>query len=414
MDQVQAPQYYASYQTGTYAYAKVAMFADYALVFQPLNIHVSLVYAEVWSHGDPFNIPNSSATANYDLQKFARRFMKLVQCDHVSVLSGVRFEDVETIGGRAQMEQICKESGTSIVTGKLTLVDVAGTVFAHELGHSIGLRHDEDYPGCSCPYRTGCIMGAKTSTGVGKMYFSTCSVAHLQQILMSTARYNCMSRPPTAVDTAARCGNGVLEAGEQCDCGISVTCRVGCCDYSTCQAKAGVQCADGECCDLKTCSLRSPGAVCRGAKDICDLPEFCDGQNNRCPADYYMKNGTPCARFTRNYCFEGKCGDREKACKETWGEQAVRTDQCLSLNLHGSQGANCGFFPKVKYCNKHSYVCGRLYCSPNIKNFVAPPGMVSLVIQGQNCVGTVPANKFVTEDKGLVPSGASCGKDAVI
>lgn len=49
------------------------------------------------------------------------------------------------------------------------------------------------------------------------------------------------------------CGNGFVEAGEQCDCGMKGHCDNPCCNASTCMLFANASCATGECCDLKVC-----------------------------------------------------------------------------------------------------------------------------------------------------------------
>lgn len=34
--------------------------------------------------------------------------------------------------------------------------------------------------------------------------------------------------------------------------------------------------------------------VCRRAHGSCDLPEFCDGESERCPSDVFVKDGVEC------------------------------------------------------------------------------------------------------------------------
>jgi len=33
---------------------------------------------------------------------------------------------------------------------------------------------------------------------------------------------------------------------------------------------------------------------CRHALNCCDLPEYCDGKNPSCPADFFVQDGHPC------------------------------------------------------------------------------------------------------------------------
>lgn len=57
---------------------------------------------------------------------------------------------------------------------------------------------------------------------------------------------------PEALLGTAICGNGFVEYGEQCDCGLSQTCNGNvCCDPNTCMFYPNVTCATGKCCDQK-------------------------------------------------------------------------------------------------------------------------------------------------------------------
>lgn len=65
-----------------------------------------------------------------------------------------------------------------------------------------------------------------------------------------------------APDPDDLCGNGVVDAGEDCDPGSET---FSCCSPS--------------------CELETAGAVCRPAVGACDLPETCDGSSTTCPGD---------------------------------------------------------------------------------------------------------------------------------
>jgi hypothetical protein len=40
--------------------------------------------------------------------------------------------------------------------------------------------------------------------------------------------------------------------------------------------------------------LRKMAIQCRRALNSCDLPEYCDGKNPSCPADFFVQDGYPC------------------------------------------------------------------------------------------------------------------------
>ena len=73
-----------------------------------------------------------------------------------------------------------------------------------------------------------------------------------------------------------KCGNGVVDLNEDCDCGKG-NCNRLCCDASTCKfLKSDYECSSGDCCH--DCKLRKNGHVCRSSQNAeCDIEEKCDG-----------------------------------------------------------------------------------------------------------------------------------------
>lgn len=87
------------------------------------------------------------------------------------------------------------------------------------------------------------------------------------------------------------CGNGIVEAGEDCDPGQGVNST--CCNAATCKFTAGAVCdpASSPCCTGQ-CTFAPSSQVCRPSKDAtCDQAEMCTGDSAVCPADVFSPNG---------------------------------------------------------------------------------------------------------------------------
>lgn len=77
-------------------------------------------------------------------------------------------------------------------------------------------------------------------------------------------------------------------------CLLQSVCANKCCNAATCKLIEGAQCASGECCNSDTCQVKKATVVCREATNSCDLPEYCDGQMEHCPADFFVQDGLRC------------------------------------------------------------------------------------------------------------------------
>lgn len=117
---------------------------------------------------------------------------------------------------------------------------------------------------------------------------------------------------PTEPQTSI-CGNGVVEPGEQCDCGWEEDCKDKCCypmtrhpriDEKPCTLTPGAHCSpsQGPCC-TQTCTL-TVGDKCRDDNG-CRDPSYCDGLVPVCPPSVNKPNKTICnVEFV---CYMGEC-----------------------------------------------------------------------------------------------------------
>lgn len=213
--------------------------------------------------------------------------------------------------GLAYVGTACNRGfGAGIVQATFSTPAVAN-IATHELGHTLGMSHDESL-GCGSTF----IMATSTCVSCSQQpaAFSSCSQTSLTQFLAGNV--TCLADPVTPASSAPSCGNGVVEAGEQCDCGgSSCGARDTCCNGATCQLKAGASCsATQPCCNPALCSLQPLGATCRAAVSSCDVAETCSGSSAVCPSDTYAPAGRSCADASGGLCFEGECLSRAAQC----------------------------------------------------------------------------------------------------
>ncbi|KAI0137230.1 ADAM family of metalloprotease-like protein ADM-B [Xylariales sp. AK1849] len=218
-------------------------------------------------------------------------------------------------------------------------------VFAHETGHTFGAVHDCISTTCSDGSSTMqkcCPLSASTcdangvymmnpSTGSGITAFSPCSVGNVCSALgRNSVKSSCLSNNKDVVTvTESQCGNGIVEAGEECDCGGTDGCgNNACCDATTCKFKSGAVCdpENEECC-TDQCQLASGGTICRASTGTCDPQETCTGSAATCPDDAKAPDGQSCGTDGAGLtCASGQCTSRDLQCKTIVGTLTTNND----------------------------------------------------------------------------------------
>jgi len=101
---------------------------------------------------------------------------------------------------------------------------------AHELGHSLGAQHDEEVKDEDCG--DNYIMAATMNDSLVEQ-FSNCSARTMQDkisLVLKDTSHNCLLQDDESPLEVSLCGNGVVEPGEECDCGdTQETCTDPCC-----------------------------------------------------------------------------------------------------------------------------------------------------------------------------------------
>ncbi|XP_068817594.1 disintegrin and metalloproteinase domain-containing protein 8 [Capricornis sumatraensis] len=369
-------------------------------LYQELNFRVVLVGLEMWNGGDKIQVSSQpDATLDNFLAWRTRELVGRQAHDNVQLITGVDFTG--TTVGLAKVSTMCSQnSGAVNQDHSLNPIGVASTM-AHEMGHNLGMDHDENVAGCYCPVPReggGCVMAAS----IGSQYprkFSHCSRADLETFL-EKRRTACLVDTPDLDRLVGGpvCGNGFLERGEQCDCGRPEDCQNRCCNASTCLLAEGAECAHGACCH--ECRVKPAGELCRPAKDQCDLGEHCDGRWPACPEDAFRENGTPCPG---GYCYNGACPTPAQRCQDLWGPGSrVAVETCFRYSI--SEGCGAGVPLQSGRVNK----CGTLFCEGGQD----PP-------EGRHCILTTLSGtcRAVVQDGSTayepVPKGTKCGEEQV-
>ncbi|XP_055587569.1 zinc metalloproteinase-disintegrin-like EoMP06 [Uranotaenia lowii] len=387
------------------------------MLFNQLNIFIALTGVVVWDRYDYIQVTRrADDTLNNFLQYRRKELLRQHPNDHAQLLTAVEFQD--RVIGKAKLGGMCtsNSSGAVIVVHTDKIAIQAGTL-AHEMGHSFNMEHDEDGV-CSCPDGK-CIMTAM-ATGMSLKHWSSCSTEQLS-LAFNRGLSHCLKDRPLNVYSSS-CGNGFVEEGEDCDCGLDDVCDNICCDPKICRFKEGAICATGECCDLSTCQLRDAGHVCRPHHGECDLPEFCTGRSEHCPRDVWKRNTEVCAGG-KSHCVDGECKTRDDQCRLLWGPSGRASDEmCYLRNINGTKYANCGFdrdTHSFRRCSEQDVTCGLLFChqlNENNLEFglkVFTEENIGSVLKGRDVVHCHAAFIDLGEGKqpSLVPDGAPCGEN---
>uniref|UniRef100_A0A672NUX1 ADAM metallopeptidase domain 19 n=1 Tax=Sinocyclocheilus grahami TaxID=75366 RepID=A0A672NUX1_SINGR len=390
-----------------------------ASYYKSLNIRVALIRLEIWNDQDKITVTNNPYSTLGAFLAWRRKQLPQLPNDNAQLVTGVSFQS--TIIGLAPLKAMCSEyqSGGVNSDHSNSAVGVAATM-AHEMGHNFGMSHDS--PGCCLaqPEDGGCIMAAATGDPFPRV-FNPCNQKELKRYL-SSGGGKCLFNPPNTrvMYGGQRCGNGYLEEGEE-----EFHCFPPCCNANNCTLKIGAECAHGVCCH--ECKLKTPGVMCRPPSGSCDLPEYCDGKSESCPANFYLVDGSSCTGGSA-YCYTGICLTLEQQCLSLWGKDArPAPDLCFTeVNKAGDPYGNCGsFMGTYRKCTERNVKCGKIQCmsaasKPLESNAVAidtniQNGQQKILCRGTHVYRRGQGNEDQSDtlDPGLVQTGTKCGENAI-
>ncbi|KAB1257582.1 Disintegrin and metalloproteinase domain-containing protein 9 [Camelus dromedarius] len=336
-----------------------------------LNIQIVLVGLEIWTNGNLISLNGGAGDVLKSFVEWREKFL-ITRRRHDSAQLILK----KGFGGTAGMAFVgtaCSRShaGGINVFGQIA-VEIFASIVAHELGHNLGMNHD-DGRNCHCVVKS-CIMNSGAS---GSKNFSSCSVEDFENFILKYGG-NCLLNIPKPAEAYSPpfCGNKLVDPGEECDCGTPKECESDpCCEAKTCKLKSFAKCAYGDCC-------------------------------HKC------QNGHPC-RNNKAYCYNGMCQDYDVQCQAIFGSKAKAApkDCFIDVNSKGDRFGNCGFSNnEYKKCATGNALCGKLQCENvhELPVFGIVPAIIQTPGRGTKCWGVDFQLGSDVPDPGMVNEGTRC------
>uniref|UniRef100_A0A8B9GJV9 ADA32 protein n=1 Tax=Amazona collaria TaxID=241587 RepID=A0A8B9GJV9_9PSIT len=385
-------------------------------MFRSLNLTVTLSSVEVW-------MDNSMLKTTGGAEEVLMRLLQWKKSSHVlqppEVPYLLLYRDQAASVGATAPGTACQRDAVGIVAvfQKGVSLESFSALLAQLLGRSLGIGYDES-PQCHCPGHV-CIMSPEALNFNGAKAFSSCSIRDFQTFLKQNTDCPLMRQSqPQLFHHQDSCGNGVVEAGEQCDCGSMEVgeCALDQCCTPQCLLKPGVECSSGLCC--QNCQFKHKHWQCRPAADEqCDLAEFCTGASASCPPDLYVQDGHGCEQGT-GYCYKGRCQSPDLQCQQIYGKGAKNAPLACYEEVNSQQDrfGHCGDHPMDGYqpCS-WNLGCGKLVCVyPNRLPFTKLKGAIIYAhVQEHLCVSFDFMKGPTVFDPLMVKEGTKCGPGKV-
>ncbi|KAJ7344755.1 hypothetical protein JRQ81_000705 [Phrynocephalus forsythii] len=370
--------------------------------YDPLDVQLSIAGLVIWSEKNLIPISKSIEDTLRSFSIWRREsLLKHLENDVGHLFVYKDFEGSST--GLAYQGGVCNDQyGCGVESYMTSYLFEFAVLFVHQLGHNLGMKHDEKY--CACD-RKACVMSGFL---VATDKFSNCS--YMEYINHRNAHCLLIPPDPKKIYNLKHCGNRIVETGEECDCGSEALCELDPCCQPDCKLHSDAVCAFGQCCS--ECQYVPARMVCRPKSGICDLPEYCNGSSEWCPEDVYVQDGAPCNDGA--YCYHGNCTTRNEQCKVIFGKKATSASEvCYRImNTRADRFGNCGLQHGIyNTCDVDHILCGRVQCEnvDNIPSLEEHSTIIHTTIGNKQCWGTDYHSGMDIADIGAVRDGTPCG-----
>ncbi|KAJ6656705.1 hypothetical protein lerEdw1_003592 [Lerista edwardsae] len=374
--------------------------------FAPLGLRILLVGLGIWRERNKIFISNYVSDIVPAFNKW-RLWEVVPRLRHDASLLLAFRRRTPAVVTHSFFGGVCDvNKGVAFVSAMGMPLQRLSTVVAHELARVIGIPVAHPEAG-SCPPKRNCVVASRGE----KPGFTNCSVKrYFDVVLLGKGR--CLNNfPVDRRPTLPHCGNGIVEDGEECDCGNNPRCKRSRCCLQDCRAAPGAVCNLEDCC--WACKIAPQGTLCRKRASECDLPEYCNGASLACPADVLVQDGTPCA--DDGYCYAGRCASHTLQCRKIFGagSRGAPLPCFRAVNSQGDRFGHCdGKAGRFRRCPPGDLLCGRVQCVnvgtlPELKDQVT---VIQTPTEDALCWGLEFHSGQPLVDVGAVEEGAKCGQ----
>ncbi|XP_006860055.1 PREDICTED: disintegrin and metalloproteinase domain-containing protein 5-like [Chrysochloris asiatica] len=300
-------------------YLEMHIVVDKDLMLTQLKLTVVVSSIEIWSDKNKISTTGNPDHILFRLLEWEQKLL-ILRPHHTTFLFS--FRNYTSLIGTTYPGKLCLldyAKGVALYSKGLSLESFA-VIIVQLLGLNVGLTYDSNIGSCHCSADV-CTMTPKAVHFQGIKEFSICSLDEFKYITAQSG-LKCLLNHPIDVPVykqARVCGNGILDPGEQCDCGTTTTCtHKRCCDARTCIIKKDMDCGSGRCC-TQNCKIKPADVVCRPSVDKeCDFTEYCNGTSGSCVPDTFARNGQYCDSGDA-FCYQGKCRSFDRQCQALIG-----------------------------------------------------------------------------------------------